>query len=92
MVAPRDPLEDMRQELREIKERNVRVEREKAWEISWTRRLVIAAAIYLSVWLWLFNIGVDHAPLHAIVPGAAYVLSTLSLPIVKSLWLRLFGK
>jgi len=92
MVAPRDPLEDVRRELDEIKSRNARVEREKAWEVSWTRRLVIAAAICLTVWVWLFNIGVDHAELHALVPGAAYVLSTLSLPIIKDWWLRLFGK
>jgi hypothetical protein len=78
----------VRQELLEIKERNARVEREKAWEVSWTRRLVIAAAICLTAWAWLLNLKVQHAELHALVPGAAYVLSTLSLPLIKSWWMR----
>ena len=85
----RSRLDDVHRELLEIKRRNARVEREKAWETSWTRRLVIAIAIWIGVWPWLQNLGVQRAALHALVPAAAYVLSTLSLPIVRRWWLRL---
>ena len=88
MAEPRDPVTELREALLEIKDRNVRVEREKAWELSWTRRLTIGGAIYGGAWLWLLNLDVQRAPLQALVPAAAYVLSTLSLPIVKSWWLR----
>jgi hypothetical protein len=72
----------------EIRQRNARVEQEKAWETSWTRRLVIAIATWGAACAWLFNLGLDRAALHALVPAAAYLLSTLSLPIVKRWWMR----
>jgi hypothetical protein len=88
VAAPRDPVDDVRDDVREIKDRNARVEREKEWETSWTRRLVIVGATWLAAWAWLLNLGVDNAALHALVPSAAYVLSTLSLPVIKRWWMR----
>jgi hypothetical protein len=88
VASPLDPFDDVRRDLREIKERNARVEREKAWETSWTRRLLIASTIYGGAWVWLVNLRVDHAPLQALVPSAAYLLSTFSLPLVKKWWMR----
>ena len=75
-------LEAVQQELAEIRARNLRVEREKAWETSWTRRGVILAATWLAAWLWLLDLGVQNAALQALVPGGAYALSTLSLPML----------
>lgn len=88
MAAARDPLDDLREEVRDIRARNERVEREKGWETSWTRRCVIAGATWLAAWLWLLSLGVANATGHALVPAAAYMLSTLSLPFVKSWWMR----
>ncbi len=92
MEAPRDPLDDMRRDMLEIQQRNARVERDKAWETSWTRRLVIAGAIWAGAWPWLDSLGVELAARHAAVPSVAYVVSTLSLPVVKRWWMRIrFG-
>lgn len=45
--------EEIEKELIAIKERNWRVEMDKAWEISWTRRLFIAVATYVIAGVWL---------------------------------------
>ncbi len=77
---------DIEKELQIIKDRNRRVEMDKAWEVSWTRRLFITVLTYAvaSVWLVLINEAVWY--LKAFVPVAGYILSTLSLPAVKRWW------
>ncbi len=70
-----------------IEQRNTRVEADKAWELSWTRRVVIAFGTYVVIVGYLSLLNVENAWLHAFVPPVAYILSTLSLPVFKSLWL-----
>lgn len=70
-----------------LEDRNARVEREKAWETSWTRRAIIAIGTYIIIGGYLNFINVENAWLHALVPPAAYILSTLSLPMFKSFWI-----
>ena len=72
----------------DIYERNKRVEADKAWETSLTRRTIIAFFTYLIVGFYLNLLKVDYPWLHALVPPMAYVLSTLSLPIVKKIWIE----
>ena len=71
-----------------ILERNARVEVDKAWETSKTRRLFIAAATYLIVLYFLITIGLPNPFFNAFIPVIAYLLSTLSLPIFKTLWMK----
>ena len=75
-------------ELDTIRERNARVEADKAWETSWTRRLIIAGGTYIVVSVYLSFLGVQDAMLHALVPPGAYLLSTLTLPVCKRVWLE----
>ena len=80
--------EEYNKEVEEIRARNRRVELDKAWELSWTRRLFIAAATYLIAALWLIIIKDSLPWLKAFVPAGGYVLSTLSLPFIKRLWAK----
>ena len=73
-------------EIQAIKARNQKVEVDKAWEISWTRRLFIGAATYIIAGVWLTMINDTYAWLKAFVPTGGYVLSTLSLPFIKKWW------
>ena len=77
---------DLEKEILEIKERNARVETGKAWEVSWTRRLFIAAVTYIAAGIWLVMIDESNPWLKALVPAIAYIFSTLSLPFIKSFW------
>jgi len=74
-------------ELQSIKERNKRVEHDKAWETSWCRRLGIALLTYAAAVLFLKLIDAPNYALSAVVPTAGYLFSTLSLPILKDKWI-----
>lgn len=78
----------MTKDIEGIKARNTRVEADKAWETSYTRRIAIALGTYVIIGAYLDYLGVAQAWLHALVPPMAYVLSTLSLPIIKTMWLK----
>ena len=71
-----------------IKERNKRVEADKAWEISITRRSVIALMTYIIISIFLISINVLNPWLNAIVPTVGFILSTLTLPLFKKFWLN----
>ena len=81
-------MQQLEKEIRTIKERNKRVELDKAWETSYSRRILLVVFTYLSVGFYLSAINVLNPWLNAIVPAVAFMLSTLTLPFFKKLWLR----
>lgn len=74
----------------EIRRRNAKVEADKAWETSWTRRLFITTVTYIIAVIYMKSIGISDPHLGALVPTGGYLLSTLSLPILKKIWLDQF--
>lgn len=78
------------QELAKIKQRNKKVEADKAWETCFTRKLLIALVTYLFIVMFLWIIDISYPWLNAIVPTLGFLLSTLTLPFVKKMWLRKF--
>ena len=71
-----------------LKERNRRVEREKAWEVSWTRKVMIVFLTYIVIAIFFMFVGTVEPLLDAIVPSIAFILSTLSAPFIKQWWLK----
>ncbi|MCX6718944.1 MAG: hypothetical protein NTZ38_01025 [Candidatus Taylorbacteria bacterium] len=80
-------LDEIKNELSAIKGRNVRVASDKAWEVSWTRRISIMILTYVIASIWLLVIKENHIYLKAVVPTLGYLLSTLSIPVIKKIWL-----
>ena len=80
-------LEQLQQEIEEIKKRNKRVEADKAWEASWTRRIIILILTYIVIVIFFWFAELSKPFLNAIVPSLAFVLSTLSVPMFKRWWL-----
>ena len=74
--------------LKLIQERNARVEADKAWETSKTRRGVIAGITYIVAGLYMSALGANSPWLNALIPVGGYLLSTLSLPKIKEIWLK----
>jgi len=71
-----------------IEKRNKSVEIDKAWETSWTRKGLISIFTYLAIALYLkFIVGIDPW-INAIVPTVGFLLSTLTLPFFKNLWIK----
>jgi hypothetical protein len=73
----------------EIQERNNRVEIDKAWETSWVRRITIMILTFIIASIWLYVIKETNIFLKAIIPTLGYLLSTLGIPQVKKIWVRL---
>tara|TARA_B100000745_G_scaffold298277_1_gene246639 strand:+ start:265 stop:510 length:246 start_codon:yes stop_codon:yes gene_type:complete len=80
------------QSVENILERNHRVEMEKAWETSKTRRGIIAFMTYVVAAIFMKHIGVDGYLLSALVPTGGYIFSTLSLPVVKKMWIEKYDE
>ncbi len=77
---------NLEERIERIEKRNKEVELNKAWEISWSRRVLLILFTYFSIALYLeFIVGIDPW-VNAIVPAIGFLLSTLTLPYFKTLW------
>jgi hypothetical protein len=79
---------DIEKEILLIKDRNKKVEADKAWETSLFRKILIAVLTYIVVVLFFLAAGLSRPFINPIVPTLGFVLSTLSLPIFKKIWIR----
>lgn len=75
-----------------IEKRNKRVELDKAWETSYTRRVLLFIFTYLTIALYMKFV-LDIEPwLNAIIPSLGFLLSTLTLPFIKTVWRKYHNK
>ncbi len=79
---------DIKSELEQIGERNKRVEADKAWETSKTRRFVIVVFIYVLAFWVFYSINAPQPEINALIPAAGFALSTMSVPFLKKWWLK----
>ena len=84
---------NIEEEIIKIKERNNKVELDKKWETSWTRRICIMVLTYLVVVLYSFIINkFQNIWLSSIVPVIGFALSTLSIKFVRKIWEKINNK
>lgn len=81
-------LKDLSDRVEAIENRNRRVEGDKAWETSSTRKIFIAVTTFLIIGAYMWFIGVPDPFMNALIPTAGFLLSTLSLGLVKDLWIK----
>jgi hypothetical protein len=79
---------ELEKEINKIKERNKKVEADKAWETSWARRIILAILTYIVIVIFFYVASLPKPFLNSIVPTLAFVLSTLTMPIFKKMWLK----
>lgn len=80
-------MKELEQRIAKIEKRNKRVETDKAWETSWTRRICIMILTYLVVVAYSYIIReCDNILLSSLVPVLGFLLSTLSVEAVRRLW------
>ena len=82
----------LEERISQIENRNKLVEKDKAWEQSYSRKLIIALFTYLSIALYLKFVVRIEPWLNAIVPTIGFLLSTLSLPYLKNWWTKYYYK
>mgnify|MGYP001033026835 FL=1 len=78
---------DLENEIAKIKERNKRVELDKAWETSWTRKICICILTYIVVVIYSYLINKNNNIwLSSLVPVIGFTLSTVSINLVRTVW------
>lgn len=87
-----DDYKKLEQEINKTKERNSKVEADKAWETSFFRKALIAILTYTVIVLFFYFADLPKPFINAIVPTIGFVLSTLSVPIFKNLWIKHWNK
>jgi hypothetical protein len=83
---------NLEERIEKLEERNAKVEADKAWETSFTRKSLLVLFTYLAIGLYLQAIEVDRPWTNAIVPAVGFMISTLTMPFFKSFWLKKFRK
>ena len=78
---------NIEKEIKNIQNRNRRVELDKKWETSLTRRLFIMILTYIIIVIYSYLIrNNNNIFLSYIVPVIGYILSTLSLKLIIKIW------
>lgn len=87
-----EKLKALEMKIKKIEARNRKVESDKKWELSYFRRFLLVLFTYLAIGFYLNAVKIPEPWLNAIVPSVAFMLSTLTLPFFKALWIRYFSK
>ncbi|MCI9038658.1 MAG: hypothetical protein HFJ29_02070 [Clostridia bacterium] len=79
--------QELENEIVKIKERNKKVELDKAWETSWTRKICICILTYIVVLIYSNLINkINNIWLSSLVPVIGFTLSTFSLRLIRNIW------
>lgn len=82
----------LEEEIEKIKERNKKVEADKAWETSCTRKVTVALATYVVMICVMWVLKMDNPFISAVIPTLGFLLSTFSANLIKKLWFSRFYK
>lgn len=83
-------LEQLKLEIENLKSRNQKVETEKAWETSIFRKFSIIIITYIFMVIIMYFLELWKPFVSAIIPTIWYFLSTLSLWVLKKIYLKKF--
>ena len=78
--------ETLEQRVKKLEDRNRRVEADKSWETSWTRRLSIMTLTYLTVVFYMSYVIHIDPWINALVPVIGFFVSTLTVGFLKKRW------
>jgi hypothetical protein len=73
--------------IEQLEARNRRVEADKGWETSLTRKLLIMVLTYLVVISYLHFVVHINPWINGLVPVIGFFLSTLTISVAKKYWL-----
>ena len=80
-------IKELEKEIENIKNRNKRVELDKKWETSSTRKICICILTYIVVIIYSYLVrNYDNIFLSSLVPVIGFALSTLSLKYIRKIW------
>jgi hypothetical protein len=81
-------IKELELEIEKLKSRNKKVELDKAWETSFSRRLAVALLTYIVITVFFVFANIKNPFINSIVPTLAFFISTFTLKSFKNLWLK----
>ena len=88
----KDRIDRLEKELEKIKWRNQKVEADKAWETSCSRKILVAIMTYTIVVIVMYLLKLENIFVSAWIPTAWFLLSTLTINIVKKMYIERYVK
>ncbi len=85
-------LEKLQQEIQKLKQRNQKVEADKAWETSNQRKLLIIILTYIVISTVMYFLKIEKPMINAIIPTLWYTLSTISIWLLKNIYTEKYIK
>lgn len=80
-------MKELEKEIEQIKQRNQKVELDKKWETSITRKICICVLTYIVVIIYSYLTSkINNIFLSSLVPVIGFTLSTISLNFIRKLW------
>lgn len=81
---------EIEKEIEKIKQRNKKVELDKSWETSLTRKVCIMILTYIVVLIYSYiTKSISNIFISSLIPVIGFFLSTLSLKLIRNLWEKL---
>lgn len=78
---------NIEERIERIEQRNKRVETEKAWETSGTRKICIAACTYVVMVCVMYVLYNETPYTSALIPTLGFLLSTTTFSSIKRVWI-----
>lgn len=80
-------IKELEKEIEQIKQRNQKVEQDKRWETSGTRKVCICILTYMVVIIYSYlTKKINNIFLSSLVPVIGFTLSTISLNFIRKMW------
>jgi nicotinamide riboside transporter PnuC len=76
----------LEQRVAAIEARNSKVEQDKAWETSWTRRISLAVLTFVVIVAYQSLINNNSPFVNGVVAAVGLLLSTLVLKSIRDIW------
>jgi hypothetical protein len=78
----------LEEKIQKINERNLQVEQDKSWEVSWFRIISVAGTTYIIILLIMWILNFNFIFISALIPTFGYLLSTLSIKVLKKVYIK----
>lgn len=83
-----DEILKLEKRIKEIENRNKKVELDKKWETCLLRKILIIVMTYIFAVLYLTVADTTNPFLGAVVPCVGFYLSTQSINLIKKWWIK----
>ena len=87
MESLQEKIELLEKSIKKLENRNKKVEADKSWETSNFRKISVAVITYLVILIIMYLLDFKDIFINALIPTFGFLLSTLSIDILKKIYI-----